>query len=51
MGHLCIEEMHTALFYFIYSIKTDEKPYNNHTNGIHQTQVSKHHHTSTTLEK
>jgi hypothetical protein len=29
---LCIEEMHTAFFYFIYSTKTDEKLYNNHIN-------------------
>jgi hypothetical protein len=40
--------MHTAFFYFIYSIKTSEKPYNNHTNwSNHQTQVSEHHQTST----
>jgi hypothetical protein len=29
---LCIEEMHTTIFYFIYSTKTGAKPYNNHTN-------------------
>jgi hypothetical protein len=47
-----IEKMHTIFFYFIYSIKTGKKPYNNHTNrSSHQTQVSKNHQTSTTLEE
>jgi hypothetical protein len=48
---LCIKKMHTIFFYFIYSTKTDKKLYNNYTNQSHQTQVPKHHQTSTTLEE
>jgi hypothetical protein len=49
---LCIKEMHTTIFYFHYSTKSGEKPYNNYTNwSSHQTQVSKHHQTSTTQEE
>jgi hypothetical protein len=29
---LCIKEMHTICFYFIYSTKTCQRPYNDHTN-------------------
>jgi hypothetical protein len=43
----CIEEMHTACFYFIYSTKTGQRPYNDHTSQSHQKKVSKHHQTST----
>jgi hypothetical protein len=54
MGHpsLCIKEMHTSLLYFIYSTQTGKKALQR-TYKLKplQTQVSKHHQTSTMLEK
>jgi hypothetical protein len=47
VASLCIdEEMHTACFYFIYSIKSGQRSYNDHTNRSHKEKVSKHHQTS-----
>jgi hypothetical protein len=47
---LCIEEMHTTFFYFIIQQRL-AKHLNNHIDWSHQTQVSKHHQTSTILEE
>jgi hypothetical protein len=47
---LCIEEMHTALLYFIYPTQTGKKALQrSYKLKPLQTQVSKHHQTSTTL--